>query len=57
MDIPHEHDQRDVDQETLNKEEIHKMNKENERHAEQHENPNANLGREHNPIHHGIGNK
>ncbi len=46
---------RENDQETLNREEIHKMNKENEHEAHQHENPNPNLNREHNPQQHDAG--
>jgi len=51
--LPNE--EREGDQETLNKEQIHEMNKEAEHEAHQHENPNPNLTKEHNPNHHNAG--
>lgn len=55
MDIPQK--DRENDQEAMNKEAIHEMNKKTEHEMHAHENPNEGHEREHNPIHHGIGNK
>jgi hypothetical protein len=55
MDIPQK--DRENDQETMNKEAIHEMNKKLEHEAHAHENPNMGHEREHNPTHHDIGNK
>jgi hypothetical protein len=55
MNIPDP--QREDDKETLTKEEVHERNRRAEEDARAHQNPNPNLGREHNPERHNIGNK
>ncbi|MEO5646343.1 MAG: hypothetical protein ABIO57_01065 [Candidatus Paceibacterota bacterium] len=53
MNIPEE--DRENDQEKMNKEAIHEHNKEEAHKAHAHENPNPHLGNDTNPKHNGIG--
>ena len=42
-------------EENLTSKHVHEENRKEERQAHDHENQNPDLGREHNPIHHGAG--
>ncbi len=47
--------EREDDKETLHKEEVKRINREEEEKMHNHANPNPNLGHEHNPQHHNAG--
>lgn len=49
--------QKPENEEVLDREELHEENKKEERKMHDHQNPNPNLGKGTNPIHHGQGNR
>ena len=52
MNNPH---QKPENEEALNKESVHELNREEKQKMHDHENQNPNLGKGHNPIHEGAG--